>query len=71
MTEAVSLRDLSLSKIDWFSVISNSFGLGNSKKELDKVIKSFEAKIANPKTPHRDKIQEALRLFKQKQDIND
>lgn len=43
----------------------------NSKKELDKVIKTFEAKIANPKTPHRDKIQEALRLFKQKQDINE
>ncbi len=42
----------------------------NSEKELDKVIKDFEVKIANPKTPHRDKIQKALELFKQKQDIN-
>lgn len=42
----------------------------NSEKELNKVIKDFEQKIANPKTPHRDKIQRALELFKQKQDVD-
>ena len=43
----------------------------NSEKELNKVIKDFKEKIANPKTPHRDKIQKALELFKHKQNIND
>ncbi len=43
----------------------------NSEKELNKVIKDFEDKIANPKTPHRDKIQKALELFKEKQNKND
>ncbi len=42
----------------------------NSEKELNKVINDLENKIANPKTPHRDKIQRALELFKQKQNIN-
>ena len=42
----------------------------NSEKELSKTIQDFEQKIANPKTPHRDKIQRALELFKQKKNID-
>ena len=42
----------------------------NLKKELSKTIQDFEQKIANPKTPHRDKIQRALELFKQKKNID-
>ena len=41
----------------------------NSEKELNKVIKDFEQKFSNPKTPHRDKIQRSLELFKKKQDL--
>lgn len=36
----------------------------NSDKELNQVITDLENKINNPKTPHRNKIQEALYLFK-------
>lgn len=35
-----------------------------SEKEIRTVISDFENKINNPKTPHRNKIQEALNLFK-------
>lgn len=41
-----------------------------SEKELNKVIIDFENKIRNPKTPHRDKIQMALNLFKKKNYLN-
>ena len=35
----------------------------NSEKDLNDLIENLNAKIANPKTPHRDKIDKALTLF--------
>lgn len=43
----------------------------NLPVELKKMIDSLENKIANPKTPHRDKIKEALQLFKHEKNIYD
>ncbi len=41
-----------------------------SQKELPRVLGKIEALAQNPKTPHRDKIQQALKLFKQHKRIN-
>lgn len=41
-----------------------------SQKELPRVLGKIEALAQNPKTPHRDKIQQALKLFKQYKRIN-
>lgn len=38
-----------------------------SPKELPQMLSKLEALVQNPKTPHRDKIQQAIDLFKKKQ----
>lgn len=43
----------------------------NSEKDLNLFLDHLQTKLNNPKTPHRAKIQEALRLFKQEKHIND
>lgn len=45
--------------IRYFKKLSN-----RSKKELPTVLANIEALAQNPKTPHRDKIQQAIDLFK-------
>ncbi len=42
----------------------------NSEKDLNNFLENLQPKLNNPKTPHRDKIQEALRLFKQEKQID-
>ena len=42
----------------------------NSEKDLNSFLEHLQVKLNNPRTPHRAKIQEALRLFKQEKQID-
>ena len=42
----------------------------NSEKDLNNFLSSINEKLCNPKTPHREKIQEALRLFELEKNKN-
>ena len=42
----------------------------NSEKDLNLFLEHLQTKLINPKTPHRAKIQEAIRLFKQEKHID-
>ena len=42
----------------------------NSEKDLNNFLSSLNEKLCNPKTPHREKIQEALRLFELEKNKN-
>ena len=41
----------------------------NTEKEKEQVISQLEAKIKNPKTPHRDKMQKGIDLYREKSEL--